>query len=87
MDTTRYISDEEGPAEREARQDKLVLSLMLDDGCAWTVEELGRELDDPIRAVDAVARLAAAGLVHRVDAFVYPTRTARRAAEMEVGTL
>jgi hypothetical protein len=85
-DATRSTLDQETPAEREARGDNLILTLMLDEPYPWTVEEIGREIRDPGYATDAVSRLASAGLVHRLGEFVYPTRTARRAAELQVGT-
>ena len=53
----------------------------------WTVEEVGRELAGPNDVIDGVGRLARAGLVHRFGEFVFPTRAARRAGEIEVGTL
>lgn len=40
-----------------------------------------------IDKADAVARLVETGLVHRFDRFVFPTRTARRAEELRIGTL
>jgi hypothetical protein len=60
---------------------------MLNEWWPWSVEEIGRELRSQIEAVDAVARLTDAGLVHRHGDFVFPTRTARRAAEIEIGTV
>jgi hypothetical protein len=52
----------------------------------WSVQEITREMDDEIEATDAVRRLTDSGLVHRLGKFVFPTRTARRAAEIEIGT-
>jgi hypothetical protein len=85
-DAARRILDEESEAEREARNDNLILTFLLDDDYPWTVEEVGREFCDPGYASDAVSRLTSAGLVHRLGEFVFPTRTARRAAELQVGT-
>jgi hypothetical protein len=53
----------------------------------WSVAEIVRELDNEVDAHDAVARLARTGLVHRLDEFVFPTRTARRAEELQIGTV
>ncbi len=39
------------------------------------------------RAVDAVSRLQRTGLVHRSGEFVFPTRDARRANEMQIGSV
>jgi hypothetical protein len=85
-DAARRILDQETPAEQEARADNLILTFMLDEPYPWTVDEIGREFRDPGYASDAVSRLASAGLVHRLGEFVFPTRTARRAAELQVGT-
>jgi hypothetical protein len=85
-DAARRILDQETPAEREARADNLILTFMLDEPYPWTIEEVGREFRDPGYASDAIGRLASAGLVHRLGEFVFPTRTARRAAELQVGT-
>jgi HD-like signal output (HDOD) protein len=76
------------PAEAERHTDNTILSLMLDDTSSWpwSVEEIARELANPIKTRDAIRRLTEAGLVHRLGDFVFPTRTARRAAEIEIGT-
>jgi predicted transcriptional regulator len=64
-----------------------VLHLMLaEPGWPWTLDEIGRTLQDHGNAVDAVRRLNEVGLVHRFGDFVFPTRTARRACELEIGT-
>ncbi|HEX5309801.1 MAG TPA: hypothetical protein VFW38_12060 [Solirubrobacteraceae bacterium] len=67
-------------------RDRNVLNLMLvDSPWPWSLDEIARELRDPIEAYDAVTRLADAGLLHRLDSFVFPTRAARRADELSVG--
>jgi hypothetical protein len=48
-----------------------------EDGDWWTVEELMQRVGDPIVALDALATLADAGLIHREDCHVFPTRAAR----------
>lgn len=53
----------------------------------WTVSEIAREMSSEGGAEDAVNRLATSGLLHRIGEFVFPTRTASRAAEIEVGTI
>ncbi len=71
----------------EEQLDSIVLDFMLcDQSCPWTVQELGRELGHHSNAVDAVRRLTATGLVHRSGEFVFPTRTARRANDIKIGT-
>jgi hypothetical protein len=77
-------------AEREVSEDQrdnTILNIMLcGPSYPWTVDELVREVQDS-EAADAVARLAEAGLVHRFGEFVFPTRTARRADELQVGAI
>jgi hypothetical protein len=48
----------------------------------WSLAELERELDNHVRTVDAVRRLYAAGLVHRLGEFVFATRAAVRGGEL-----
>ncbi len=49
----------------------------------WSVEDLGRHLDDPAGAIDAVSGLRSAGLVHQTsDGFVFATRAADRLVEI-----
>jgi hypothetical protein len=85
--TTCCAADEMTPAEREDLHDKLILHVLCEEFAPWTVEEVGRELDSPNDVIDGVGRLPRAGLVHRLGGFVFPTRAARRAGEIEVGTL
>jgi hypothetical protein len=72
----------------EAEIDAVVLDYMLcGPSWPWSVDEIVRELGDENYATDALGRLEAMGLVHRLGDFVFPTRTARRAAELEIGTV
>jgi hypothetical protein len=48
----------------------------------WSVRELALELGDELAAADAVVALQAAGLIHRVGGFVWPTRAAARMHEI-----
>lgn len=65
-------------------RDRTVLTLIIDSGWPWTVDEIACELRTPIGAADAVCRLTGAGLVHQLGEFVFPTRTARRADQLGV---
>jgi hypothetical protein len=69
-------------------RDKCVLDLMLCDSPGlWTVDEIARVLKTQVGAEDAVARLCAAGLVHRLGEFVTLTHAARRAVEIGAGSI
>lgn len=70
-------------AQAERDIDSTVLGLLLETREHWSVQEIVRELEDPA-ARDALSRLTAVGLIHRHDEFVFPTRAARRAAELEI---
>jgi hypothetical protein len=76
------------PCVAERHTDNTILGLMFNDASSWpwSVEEIGRELANPNEAQNSVCRLQEHGLVHRIGDFVWPTRTARRAAEIEIGT-
>jgi hypothetical protein len=78
------MHDEPTPAAQEERADTDVLSLLLYDDMPhpWSDEEIARELGNPVEATDALSRLHRCGLVHRIGGFVFPTRAARRAAQL-----
>lgn len=69
-------------AEDENRTDANVLGPLLGEPGPWSVDEVAREVGDPVGAADALARLYGAGLVHRLDVFAFPTRAAREAARL-----
>ncbi len=73
------ISD---PAARMAKEDGAILALLSSDEShrPWAVQEIGRELR--IDPADGLQRLYGAGLVHRLDDFVWPTRAAVVAKEL-----
>lgn len=73
--------------EQERALDSAILCVMLRDrdGYPWSREELVREFGGRIDTLDAVRRLEGAGLVHRLDEFVFPTLACRRADELDFG--
>jgi hypothetical protein len=72
-----------GCAEQERRADGVVLSLMFHGrSWPWNMDEIARGLAASPPPRTPVCRLNSAGLVHRHGDFVFPTRTARRAAEI-----
>jgi hypothetical protein len=79
QDANQHVSDED--------RDRLVLDLMLTESSSypWSHEELVRTIGDRIGTLDAATRLEADGLVHRMGEFVFPTRTCRRAGQLEFG--
>jgi predicted transcriptional regulator len=70
--------EDSNPSEEE--QDFAVLDLLLHETGSglWSTDELAAELGSTLNAKDALARLAAAGLVHRLDRFAFPSRSAVR---------
>ena len=77
---------EESRAEAERHIDNVVMSLLLRGPWPWSARELAQELGNEIEALDALQRLASHGLAHRLEDFAFPTRAARRAAEIAIGT-
>ncbi|HEV7942543.1 MAG TPA: hypothetical protein VGP17_07055 [Solirubrobacteraceae bacterium] len=71
-------------AEQDAQTDTTILEVLLDDDAQrpWTENEVALVLNDPIAASDGLGRLARAGLIHRLDGFVFASRAALHAAEL-----
>jgi hypothetical protein len=65
-------------AEEDDRTDKAIIDLLIDPAVQrpWAVEEIAREIGDTIETVDSLARLAGAGLIHRLDDFAWASRAA-----------
>jgi hypothetical protein len=72
------MHDQRTPAEREDSTDSAILGLLLDSPTPWATGEVARELGDDVDATDGIARLVGAGLVHRLDRYVWATRAASR---------
>jgi len=62
-----------------------LLDLLLTDESPglWSSEEIAVAIGDPVVAVDTVDTLQAAGLLHRLGDFVFPTRAAARYRRLE----
>ncbi|HEY7831912.1 MAG TPA: hypothetical protein VIC06_15230 [Solirubrobacteraceae bacterium] len=74
------------PAHREDNADGNIL-LWLTEGDAqrpWSVDEIIRELGNHNDATDALSRLYAVGLIHRLGEYVWATRAALRAEEIAI---
>jgi hypothetical protein len=74
------------PGRRLDEAERAVLCLLLHPGPSglWSIGEIAREIGDPATAGLAVVSLHAAGLAHRLDEFVFATRAAARAHELDL---
>jgi hypothetical protein len=61
--------------------DAAILGLLVDPGASrpWSVEEVVREIGSDVETADGLARLAGAGLCHRLKGFVWASRAALHA--------
>jgi hypothetical protein len=73
-------------AEQDELDDGMVLAVLLDSNQPglWSADELIRALGNRVSAADSLMRLERDGLVHRLGQFVFPTRAAVRAGEIQV---
>lgn len=63
--------------------ERQVLILLIEEQPVWTVEDLGREIENPVGAIDAVAGLRRAGLaIQTGDRHVFATRAAHEATAL-----
>jgi hypothetical protein len=64
------------PVEEERKADRRILLLLLgpESQRPWSQEEIKREIGCDV--ADSLARLCAAGLIHRLESFVWATRAA-----------
>ena len=68
-----------GVSAADADTDRTIVQmLVIDHDGLWSVDEVVREIDgDTVAVTDALARLFAAGMIHRpVEGFVAATRSA-----------
>lgn len=71
--------------ERQAEGAILGLLLNFESGSLWSVEEVVRQLSaSRLEALDGLASLEAAGLIHRVGDFVFATRAASSFDRLEL---
>jgi hypothetical protein len=79
-----HDQDTPKPGARYDLLEQMALYLMTgDEQPIWSVEDIGRDLDDPAGAEDAVRGLRRAGLVHQTtDGFVFATRAGWRMVEI-----
>jgi hypothetical protein len=77
------------PTQRDAAREfdvaeRLVLDTLLDPDFPgpWTIQELGRAMGNEVEAADAVMGLDRAGLVHRIDQYVFASWPAARAMQL-----
>lgn len=76
-------NDTRSVAEQEADTDRALMAMLLADPGLWSVDETQREAGgNPLLIEDGLNRLHAAGLVHRLDGFVFPTKAAVRSAAL-----
>ncbi|MDE3075007.1 MAG: hypothetical protein KGJ86_06220 [Chloroflexota bacterium] len=80
---------ESTPAEQDRQVERAILGLLMDPDSQrpWAVDELARELGDQLTTGDALVRLHAAGLIHRLDRFVFASRASLRGNEIAGGGL
>jgi predicted transcriptional regulator len=79
-----HIERSLAPSEADDHNDAKILGLLVDpdNQRPWSTDELIREVGDRIVVTDSLARLTAAGLIHRCREFVCATRAAVRAAAL-----
>jgi hypothetical protein len=72
------------PAERfDAMERNVIYLLTGDDLPIWSIEDIGRNLEDPVGVEDAIQGLYNAGLIHKSsDGYVFATRAAWRMVQI-----
>jgi hypothetical protein len=88
LDHRSQEPDQEDGLSEETRDNAVLNRMLLDlPSYPWSVDEVARELRNRRNAEDAVGRLVETGLAHRAGEFVWPSRAARRANELGVGSV
>lgn len=66
------------PNSDPERVDSAILGLLLDPDSQrpWSEEEIASEIGNRVETVDGLARLAGAGLCHRLNNFAWASRAA-----------
>lgn len=70
------MHDQRTPAQDGDLIDRAILRLLTDAPALWSVAEVTSEIGSETATTDGLARLAGAGLIHRLDQFVFATRAA-----------
>jgi hypothetical protein len=65
------------PEEQDNGIDSAVMEILLGDYRGLLkIVDIQREIGDSVAVQDSIARLYGAGLIHRLDDFVFPTKAA-----------
>ena len=79
QDQSSHDEDHESIKDLQLFRERSILMLLLIDGqCVWSVEELVSEIGHRLDTIDALDRLKAGGLINRCGDFVFATRAAIR---------
>jgi hypothetical protein len=78
------MPDQRTPAEEDGAIDGAVLGVMIhtDDQRVWSRDEIDREMGKDV--ADSLNRLYGAGLIHRLEGFVWATRAALMTDEISL---
>ena len=83
MPDEKPICEVAAAIDRVERDVLYLLTYPLDGEPIWSVEDIGREIEAPGDAGDAVHGLHRAGLIHRTsDGFVFATRAGVRMVQL-----